>query len=131
MAKSVTFRMVVGGDVESVLDKTVTISDGDAVFDLELVVPASTTDQLVTVTFTLTGLKGYMISSDQAITIETNSSSAPDDTIVLVAGEPLFWWDGMHEAMIFTDPVTALYLTTGAISASANVRIIIVKDSTP
>jgi hypothetical protein len=131
MAKSVAFRSIISGDVESTVDKTVTIVTGDAVDDMELTIATGVTDQLVVFACALAAMKGYYIVSDQAISLQTNSSGSPDDTIALVANEPLVWNEKSLHTKAFTVDITALYLTTGVISASAAVRIIFVRDSTP
>src|SRR5262245_51002797 len=131
MAKSVIFRNVVSGDVASTLDKTVTIISGDAVDDMVIVVPASTVDQQVVAAFTRTACKGYAISSDQDVSLQTNNPTTPIDTIAIKANEPLVWHEKTGLIMHFTVDVTAFYFTTGAITAPANIRIIIVRDATP
>lgn len=132
MSKSVAFRTVVSGDIAGpVVDKSVTIADGDAVDDFSVTVAPSVTDQAVVFAVALAALKLYQILSDQNISLQTNNAAAPTDTIALVANEPIDWHTKANRAKHFTADITAMYLTTGAITGNATVRFIFVRDSTP
>ena len=94
---------------------------GNVNLELDLVVPASSTNYLVdTVDFPITGLQAVLFYSAVDMTVKTNSSSAPDQTITLVAGVPFFWTYGNG-----TDPITAaiskIYVTSTA-GGTLNVR---------
>jgi hypothetical protein len=61
-------------------------------------------------------LQSLCISSDRALTIETNSSSAPTDTIVLIGGQALVWTlakDGLSRCP-FSASVTSLFFTNAS-----------------
>src|SRR5262245_42264737 len=131
MAKSLSFRTVVAGDIQSAVDKSVTITSGDAISDMAVVVPPSTVDQSVLLSFTLAAVKGYIFVSDQDISLQTNNATTPVDTIAMKANEPIDWNEKALHAKHFTADVTNVYLTTGAIAASANVRIVVLRDATP
>ncbi len=64
-----------------------------------------------------TNLKSWVILSDKALTVKTNSSSTPQETITLVANVPQVWQTGMGTAPIAGD-VTKLFVTnaSGAIA---------------
>lgn len=99
---------------------------------LDVVVPPSTTDlQVDTFDFINARLKSIFIVSDQDVTIETNSAGAPSNTIAIKANKPLVWYVGSYFANPFTVDVTALFFTTGAIAASANVQMVKIMDPTP
>lgn len=74
------------------------------------------TDTLVPYTLDRSILQSLVISSDVALTIKTNSSGSPTDTIVLTAGQALMWafaTDGLTACPI-TANITALYVTNAA-----------------
>lgn len=98
-------------------------ANGESVFsDL---VPHSTTNQHAVKAYTKANLKSLCLFSDQAVTLKTNSSSTPQDTITLQAGKPVLWslsQDGSG-ACPFSNDVTDLYWTNASGSLDANVEI--------
>ncbi|HEY1188101.1 MAG TPA: hypothetical protein VGE74_10615 [Gemmata sp.] len=74
-------------------------------------VPGSTTNQEEVIAFPYATLLEVFISSDVTLTLKTNSSSVPDDTITITAGKPLVWYAGCGLANPFTADVTKIYLT--------------------
>jgi hypothetical protein len=103
----------------------------DGELNLEVTVNATTNDVAVAATLTIANLKALFIVSDRDVTLETNSSSAADDTIALKAGRPLMW---DSTAGYFDNPfsvdVTALYLSNAG-NAAATVKIRALYDATP
>lgn len=82
----------------------------DAVF-------APGTDVLYTISFAVANMQSFMLLSDQNMTIKTNSSGSPANTINLIAGNPMIWSKSAgYFANPFTTNVTAFYVTnaTGA-----------------
>lgn len=73
---------------------------------------------------------GFFVSSDKDLLIETNSSSAPDDTITVVGGEGYAWASGMDHTTPFSADITKFFLTNGE-AATATVKIRIILDGTP
>lgn len=75
-----------------------------------------------------TVLQSLAFSSDLALTIKTNSSSSPTDTIVLVAGQVLVWSlasDGLARCPI-TASITSLFITnTGGGPATLKIRALV------
>jgi len=72
------------------------------------------TDQLVAYEMDISQLKTFVIwSSGGDMTVETNSSSAPDDTFNLTDGVPVFWSANMQgsPAIPLSADITALYVT--------------------
>ena len=65
-----------------------------------------------------------MINSDQAISIKTNSTSAPQDTFSLVATQVKIWTlaTDLIAACPFAGDVTAIYITNSS-GATANIKI--------
>jgi hypothetical protein len=125
---TIKFRSVVSGNDVQAVDKTVEVTaDGLDSREVQITVGS---DREVSVAFTLAALKGYYIVSDQALTLETNSSSAPTDTIILAAGKPLVWNESSGNAKHFTADVTKFFFTNAA-AVTANVSIRVAKDATP
>jgi len=89
----------------------------------------ASTDFLVAMTLDVSQLKLIYIVSDQAITLETNSGSAPSDTITLVADVPYVWHTGSYYTNLLATDITATYWTNAS-GATANVDIQIVVDPT-
>lgn len=71
-----------------------------------------------------------IISSDKALTIKTNNSGAPDDTLELVANVPYVWHVGAYAAFALGTDVTVLYVTNASGSA-ATLKIAGLYDPTP
>ena len=105
---------------------------GDASDSREITVPENTTDELVNVAIDLSQIKSLIFACDFDITIETNDSAAPDDTINLKANSPLMWNADAQFSNPITVDVTKIYLTTGAIgSVDATFIMELIHDSTP
>lgn len=86
------------------------------------------TDQEVSFTLPVNQCKGFFMISDVAgLTVETNSSSAPDQTFFLSAGVPVDWIYGDGTSPV-TVTVTKLYLTCPS-NGTFKVRALI--DATP
>ena len=105
---------------------TDTITD-DQELNLDVAIIANQTDLEIDWTMTRANAKCLSISCDQAITIKTNSSGAPDDTVTLIAGQNRVWAlvsDGLG-AIPFngdssTHKVTKLYVTN---TTACNLKI--------
>ncbi|MDZ4250311.1 MAG: hypothetical protein U0990_09510 [Candidatus Nanopelagicales bacterium] len=95
------------------------------------------TDKLVNVAIDVSALQSFYMVSDQAVTIETNDGTTPQETIVLKANEPLSWIKGSNQlggadypAVPFGGDVTAFFVTNASGSA-AQLKIEILQDPTP
>jgi hypothetical protein len=86
-------------------------------------------DVLVALSVDVSQVKGVYILSDQALTLETNSSGSPTNTLTLVANIPYIWYTGKYDTLKFTSDITALYVTNASASA-ANLTIEILTDPT-
>jgi hypothetical protein len=109
--------------------QTLSLSDS-ASLTIDEAVTASTTDQLIACTISTAAISGLWIESDQAVTVETNNSTTPVDTIALLANQPLVWQENDYYSLPLTADVTALYVTNAGAS-SANVKFRFLFDSTP
>lgn len=110
---------------------TKSYSSVEALIEHDLSIPDSTTDQQVVLSIDVSALDYFYIHSDQAITVETNDSGSPDDTLVLTADDPYLWTsDSYHTFLLDTADITALYLTNAS-GSTATVKIRAGQDSTP
>ena len=95
---------------------TVAVQGGLEV-NIDEAIPENSTDLAVAFVADVSQLKSLFLLSDKALTIKTNSDSAPDNTIVLAAGVPLIWNNQNGLALTDTVPaaitadITALYVT--------------------
>ena len=102
----------------------------DAEDNRDVTLTASEANKEVAIAFDTADLISIYILSTQDVTLETNSSSAADDTITIKAGRPFFWQKDTGVDNPFSANVTTTFLTNGAASA-ADVQIRILKDGTP
>jgi hypothetical protein len=75
-------------------------------------------------------LAGFFLSSNYDVTVKTNSSGSPQETIALKAGVPVVWTSGSVGSKPISDDVTALYITNAS-GSSATVTLIAITDATP
>lgn len=90
----------------------------------------STTDGLVNIAIDVSEIKIIIMSSDQDLTVKTNSSGAPDETISLVAGVPLIWTSDSYYVNLLATDITKLYVTNASGSA-AEFKVEVLVDATP
>jgi hypothetical protein len=88
-------------------------------------VAANTANNALSLDWTSAALQSVWMSSNQAVTIKTNNTSAPQDTIVLAANQPLAWYTGSGATSPFSNNVTEVYATNGTnTNAAVNLRIL-------
>lgn len=121
---------LVWGRVSETISKSVSLSSG-AVVDIDEAIADDTTDGLVALTLDVSQLKLVYIVCDQAVTLETNSSSSPDDTLTLTADTPVLWYVGCGYPIgdLFSADVTALYVTNAS-GGTATLRCRFLLDPT-
>lgn len=95
-------------------------------------VAAGATAKEVTITIDVSKLATIIIQSDQDITIKTNSTGTPDDTLTVKANKPLVWGadSGLPNPFPSGVDVTKIYIANPAASV-ANVKIRTGYDTTP
>jgi hypothetical protein len=86
------------------------------------------TNTLINVAIDVSAVKSFRMQSDVAMTVKTNSSGSPDDTITLVAGIPYVWTTDSYDAFLLGTDVTKVYVTN---VAEAAFKIEVIQDSTP
>lgn len=88
------------------------------------------TDLQVNVAIDVTAVTCFIITTDRAITIETNDGGAPDDTITLSAGETYMWTNTQNDTFKLTADVTAFFITNAS-GGNARVQCKFLYDATP
>jgi hypothetical protein len=97
------------------------LSDSEVNLD-EIVVPGAT-NQEYDVLITVANIKDMVLMSTQPLTVKTNSSSAPQETITLAANKQLVWTVDHPEAKFFAGNITKFFVTnTSALNATLKFR---------
>ena len=95
----------------------------------ETVVTAST-DYLINIAIDVSEVDSFYLNSTQAVTLETNNGTTPDNTISLVADQPYMWHSGDYVAFLLTVDVTKFYITNNS-GATATITVKVLQDATP
>lgn len=98
--------------------------------EIDETVPATTTHMPLSLAIDVSQLKSLLISSDVALTLKTNSSGSPTDTIAIKAGIPYIWNTDSYDTCLITADVTTAFLTN-ATGGAATVSIRGLYDPTP
>jgi hypothetical protein len=97
------------------------ILTGQEEINIGILIPSSTTNKLLTgFAFTLANLQDIYILSDQDVTLKTNSTGSPQETLTIKANKPFGWYKDSGIPAPFAGNVTAVYATTGVLTADAN-----------
>jgi len=93
-------------------------------------IPGASTNLAVACVIDVSELKGLYMKCARALTVKTNNSGTPDDTINLAAGEPLAWAVSNGVVCPLTVDVTALFVTLAA-GDDAVLEMEVLVDPTP
>lgn len=124
VTRNSTLSLPVGG-----VAKTVSFgitADGECDYSFQVAADATAEEHVVE--FTNAKLQQIFISSDQPITIKTNSSGSPQDTLNVAANVPFLWSAGGGFASPFAGNVTALYIANPA-SVAANLVVSLLQNT--
>lgn len=105
----------------------------DGLDSRDLVIPDSTTDQLVDLAFTRADCSLILFFSDQDVTLEFNDDAGGGGSISLGADFPWIWHTDKEDLTlsdVITADVTALYVTNAS-GSEANVQVRVAHNSTP
>jgi len=84
----------------------------------------------IAVAIDFSAVTGLMIVSTQDITLKTNIEATPDDTLVLLANEPVMWHDtSLHDNPLTAD-VTKVFVTC-VTAVAGTLTIGVAQDATP
>ena len=108
----------------------------DAANQWEVLVPVSTTDQVIVAEIDVSQIVSLFILSDGAdLLLETNNSASGsrDDYIDLIDGVPYTWSadEANDVACLLTTDVDTIYATNSDASNAATLKIEVLYDSTP
>ena len=96
----------------TIVESTRTFENPPLVIEYDSAVAANQTDlNIEPFAVDVSDLKLFAVVSDQNVTIETNSSSAPTDSIAVVAGVPIIWDSQSGIDCPLTADVTTIYVT--------------------
>jgi hypothetical protein len=123
-----TQTLIVGAEARTTT-KTYS-TDADSKLTQEISIADSITDQLNNLAITVASVKSIYLCSNKALTLKTNSSGAPDDTLNLVADVPYVWNTDSYDSLLLTVDVTAFYLTNAS-GAAAILTVEVIEDATP
>ena len=112
------------GNGKSVSSKLGTYS-GTKDAGIATVIPAGSVNFQVVLAFPIANIQSMVIDASQNVTIKTNSTTAPGDTINLNANYGIFWGIGGLPAKPLSVDVTSFYVSNpGAVDCTFNVRVL-------
>ncbi len=98
---------------------------GEGEIDLNATVALSTTNKEFDIQFIKTDVISMIFFADKAVTIKTNSSGSPSDTISLAANMPLIWNTDSPVAIPLAGNVTKVFVTNAtATNAAVKIRVL-------
>ncbi len=120
---------------QSIADGSETLSNletitSDAKVAADIAVPHPSTNLEVDLPIDKDGLKLFYLAADQNLTIKTNATSGQDQTLNVVANEPLVWSNKSLQSCPITFDITKLFITSAA-SADATLKVRALLDVTP
>lgn len=92
---------------------------GDSELGVNDSVAGSTTNKHYAVAVTKAQIVSMALYSSQAVTIKTNSSTTPQETITLTAGQQIVWFSTSTDTCPFSADVTGFYVTNAGSTASS------------
>lgn len=101
-----------------------------AVGEFDETVAPTTNDVPFSIAIDISQVKSLFIFSDQDVLLETNSSSAPTNTINLKANQPYIWYTGAYDTCKITADVTSAFFSNAG-ATLANVKMRWLYDITP
>ncbi len=129
---SLTFNLSVSRFSNTLSAQKVVQPSDAAVIDASVSVANGQTDKPLSIGgIDISQLKAIWLDSDQDVLIESNSSSAPDDSIALKANVPYIWMEGSPAPLLLTADVPSVLYCTNASGQAATVRLRAVMDATP
>lgn len=91
---------------------------GELATEANIALAGAATNQQENIAFNHTNLRGVYIKSDQDVTLKTNSSGSPDNTITIKAGIPFVWVYQSGITNPFSAAVTTTYWTNAGSAAA-------------
>ena len=113
--QSVSQEETVTADIETNLD--LAVDDGETALEANIAIDVS-------------ALASLYMAADQDITIKTNSSGSPDDTISLKANKPLVWTPNCGFSNPLSEDVLSIFCANSS-GTNATLQIRLLQDATP
>jgi len=88
--------------------------DGDEPIELSISIPGASTDLALVLAIDVSQIMGLFLKCSRDILLETNSGSAPGNTISLKAGKATIWSTNCGLTNPFTVDITGLFVTLAA-----------------
>jgi hypothetical protein len=107
---------------------TTTVSKtGSEVVEWDGTIPVSTTNQALQLAFTMASMQMICITATGALTLKTNSTGSPAQTITLTANQSITWYTGSAATNPITADVTEVFATnaSGTIVPALKIRVLI------
>lgn len=101
---------------------------GDSQLIINESIAIGATNLLVLSAIDISQVKALALYSSVDLTVKTNSSGSPTDTINLLAGIPYIWETGAYDTCKITADVSSLYITNGS-GAVATFQAIVLQQS--
>lgn len=121
-----THKVTQGYVGSTTITSVVTSYTGDVQLELDDNVNATTTNKEFDIAITVANIKSIVITCDKAVTVKTNSTGSPQETITLTAGQAVIWAFDHLEASPFLGNVTKMYVTNaGAAVARFRVSVLL------
>lgn len=98
--------------------------------DVDVLIPAESSEMTVNWSLDISQAELIFMLCERDLTLKTNSSALPDDTITLKAGIPYLWIKDAGIAQPLTEDVAILFATLAA-GDDANLKIRALADATP
>lgn len=102
---------------------------GSQIVNLQESCANSATTELV-VAIDVSEISAILIHSTQAVTLKTNDSGTPDETVSIVADVPYIWHTDSYFSNVLETDITSLFITNAS-GAAATVTVVVVTDATP
>ena len=111
-----------GGNVQTVVTKYT----GQTEVGFDGTITAGSTNAPVNLAWQHAPMQSFMLWSDQALTVKTNSSTAPVQTIALAGNQEITWGTGQAGTNPITTDVTALFVTNaGSVDSKFKLRVLL------
>ncbi len=123
---TITTKVTTGDGASVSIEKTYT---GSSAGRLEEAIPIDASDLEVIATITVAQVVSLFITADQDLTLKTNSSGAPDDTISLKGNVPLVYNTDKPASGLLAADVTKFFVSNGP--AAATLKMELIQDATP
>lgn len=125
--KTAVVTMSMKIDAETITEQ-ITQNAGQANL-IDEVIPQAATHLQLELAFEVAKLKSFLAISDVDLTIKTNSSSAPQETLTVGPDNPIFWCSDTGPAAPFAGDVTKIFVTE-ANASDARLQIKALVDPT-